>query len=247
MPVPTLTRPDEAQAWVDARLAEGSDYIKIVVEDGKPYGGNTPTLDEPTLAALIKATHSRKKLAMAHVSTEDSAQIALAAGADGLVHIFTDRSPEAGFAALAAQRKAFVTPTLTVVESTTGTASGASLADDPRLARYLTAEEMQNLRRSFPRRELRMQNSLAAVRQLHEAGVPILAGSDAPNPGTTHGASTHREMEGAAHGRHGRDGGARGPCIRLRRDQRLRGRQHDGGLRLLGWIRRTSLPAASRW
>ena len=29
---------------------------------------------------------------------------------------------------------------------------------------------------------------------LHEKGVPILAGTDAPNPGTTHGASIHREL-----------------------------------------------------
>jgi imidazolonepropionase-like amidohydrolase len=32
------------------------------------------------------------------------------------------------------------------------------------------------------------------VRQLHAAGVPLLAGTDAPNPGTTHGASLHREL-----------------------------------------------------
>jgi hypothetical protein len=31
--------------------------------------------------------------------------------------------------------------------------------------------------------------------QLREAGVPILAGTDAPNPGTTFGASLHRELE----------------------------------------------------
>ena len=31
--VPTLTTPAEAQAWVDARIAEGSDYIKIIIED----------------------------------------------------------------------------------------------------------------------------------------------------------------------------------------------------------------------
>ena len=29
---------------------------------------------------------------------------------------------------------------------------------------------------------------------LHEKGVPILAGTDAPNPGTAHGASVHREL-----------------------------------------------------
>ena len=28
-----------------------------------------------------------------------------------------------------------------------------------------------------------------------EAGVPVMAGSDAPNPGTTHGVTLHRELE----------------------------------------------------
>ena len=195
LPVPTLTRPEEAQAWVDARLAEGSDYIKIILEDGKAYGRQIPSLDKPTTAALAAAAHRRKKLAVAHISTEDWAKAALEAGVDGLVHIFSDRAPETGFVALAAKRKAFVTPTLTVVESTTGVASGASLADDPRLAPYLTADEVQNLRRSFPHHERVFQNALDAVRLLSQAGVPILAGTDAPNPGTAHGASIHRELE----------------------------------------------------
>ena len=34
-----------------------------------------------------------------------------------------------------------------------------------------------------------------AIRQLVAAGVPILAGTDAPGPGTTYGASLHRELE----------------------------------------------------
>ena len=33
------------------------------------------------------------------------------------------------------------------------------------------------------------------VRRLKAAGVPILAGTDAINPGTAHGASIHRELE----------------------------------------------------
>src|SRR5262249_4997059 len=33
------------------------------------------------------------------------------------------------------------------------------------------------------------------VRALKAAGVPILVGTDAPNPGTAHGASLHRELE----------------------------------------------------
>jgi imidazolonepropionase-like amidohydrolase len=196
LPVPTLKRPEEAEAWVDARVAEGSDYIKIVIEDSKLYGREIPTLDQATVAALAAAAHRRKKLAVAHIATQQSAREAFEAGADGLVHIFTDRAPEAGFVSLAAERKAFVIPTLTVVESTTGKASGASLADDPRLSPYLTAEETVNLRRSFPGGcGLVFQNALDAVRDLQKAGVPILAGSDAPNLGTAHGASLHRELE----------------------------------------------------
>jgi imidazolonepropionase-like amidohydrolase len=34
-----------------------------------------------------------------------------------------------------------------------------------------------------------------AIRQLFAAGVPLLAGTDSPAPGTTYGASLHRELE----------------------------------------------------
>ena len=198
MPIPTLTKPEEAQGWVDARIAEGSDYIKIVSEDGKAYGGDTPGLDQPTIAALIEAAQKRGKLAVVHVSTGDRAKAAIESGASGLVHLFADRAPEPGFAALVAGKKAFVVPTLTVVESTTGVASGKSLIEDARLAPYLRPDEAVSLGRSFPSRPNspnRMEHALATVRQLKAAGVPILAGSDAPNPGTSHGASLHREME----------------------------------------------------
>src|SRR5262249_59285529 len=53
-----------------------------------------------------------------------------------------------------------------------------------------------NLRRAFPKREtLHLSYAQATVRQLDSLGVPILAGTDAPNPGTGHGVSLHRELE----------------------------------------------------
>jgi len=192
--IPTLTRPAEAQAWVDARIAEGSDYIKIVDEDGSAYGMKVSSLDTPTITAIIKAAHRRGKMAVVHVSTAAAAQRDIAAGADGLAHIFTDKAPDAGFARLLAQRKAFVIPTLTVVESTTGVASGKDLAADLRVKSYLTQDEIATLQRSFPSRG-DLKFALDTVRQLRDAGVPILAGTDAPNPGTAHGASLHRELE----------------------------------------------------
>lgn len=66
-PIPTVTNPDQAQAFVDARIAEGSDFIKIIHDDGSTWAWTNqrvPMLDNPTMAALIKAPHRRGKLAV---------------------------------------------------------------------------------------------------------------------------------------------------------------------------------------
>ena len=193
---PTLSKPEEADAWVEARVAEGSDYIKIVIEDLSAYGKSRPTLDKETVAALAKAAHARGKLAVVHVSTAATARQAIEAGADGLVHLFTDRAADPGLAKLAAERKAFVIPTLTVLESANGIAGGSKLIEDVRLRGFLVPSEVEHLKTFFPvKTEGGMPVALDTVRQLAAAGVPVLAGSDTPNPGTVHGASLHREME----------------------------------------------------
>ena len=195
--IPTLSSPAEAQAWVDARIAEGSDYIKIVIDDASAYGGHRPTLDQETLKALIDAAHKRGKLAVVHIGTQRDARNAIEAGADGLAHLFADSAPAPDFAKLVAAHHAFVVPTLDVLESVSGTASGESLTADPRLAPYLTAEDAGNLKRSFPKFSTSLSEKYAeqTVAQLKAAHVPVLAGTDAPNPGTSHGVSIHRELE----------------------------------------------------
>src|SRR4029077_2393275 len=94
---------------------------------------------------------------------------------------------------------AFVVPTLTVLESETGKPSGASIATDAHLAPLLTEAEVHGLTSAFqfPGRlkTLSLDHARAAVATLKGAGVPLLAGTDAPNPGTAHGASLHRELE----------------------------------------------------
>ncbi|MEA2343980.1 MAG: hypothetical protein QOF63_2149 [Thermoanaerobaculia bacterium] len=195
-PIPTFKTGDDPQAFVDARIAEGSDYIKLIVETGEAYGMNLPTLSKSDLTALIAAAHKRGKMAVVHISTLHGARDAIDAGADALVHIFADKTPDAGFGAFVAAHHAFVVPTLTVNESTTGIGSGTSLNTDAHLAPYLNADESANLKTSFPKAKgLSLDNAYAAVRQLKAAGVPILAGTDSPNPGTAHGASMHRELE----------------------------------------------------
>ncbi|MGE5243307.1 MAG: amidohydrolase family protein [Betaproteobacteria bacterium] len=197
-PIPTLGSAAEAQAFVDARLAEGSDYIKIIVDDGSSYGTTIPTLTSDEVAAVVRASHARGRMAVVHIGSQREAIMAIESGADGLAHLFADSPPSDRFAPLVAAHHAFVIPTLTVLESTTGRPSGASLTTDHRLAPYLDEAEIAQLKTVFPHRPGSKQNleyARAAVAQLKAAGVPLLAGSDAPNPGTAHGASIHRELE----------------------------------------------------
>jgi imidazolonepropionase-like amidohydrolase len=196
--IPTLAGPAEAQAFVDARIAEGSDYIKIVYDDGATYGLHFPTLGKETLKAVIAAAHQRERLAVVHIGALADAREAIGDGADGLAHLFVDRAPDPEFGRFVAAHHAFVIPTLTVLESIAGRASGAALAKDPRFTPFVPAPFLANLERSFPQRPgeaLHYEGAEEAVRQLKAAGAPLLAGSDAPNPGTAHGASLHRELE----------------------------------------------------
>jgi imidazolonepropionase-like amidohydrolase len=198
MKIPIIAAASEAQAFVDARIAEGSDYITIVYDDGASYGLQIPTIGRDVLGAVVAAAKRRGKLAVVHIGARSGAEAAIDAGASGLVHLFADAAPDAGFVQRVVGAHAFVIPTLSVNESTTGVASGAPLIGDSRLSPWLTAAEKTSLQASFPKRATSKQNlrfALDATRQLHAAGVPILAGTDAPNPGTAHGVSLHRELE----------------------------------------------------
>jgi imidazolonepropionase-like amidohydrolase len=154
--IPTLARAQDAQAFVDARIAEGSDYIKLIKDDGSAFGFERPTLDRATLAAVIRAAHARRKLAVVHIATAADAREALAEGADVIAHAYAGR-PDPDIAREAARRGVHWTPTLVVM----GQGEGPS----------------------------------AVVRDLYAAGVSILAGTDAPNPGAEYGATVHAEME----------------------------------------------------
>jgi imidazolonepropionase-like amidohydrolase len=196
--VPTVAAATDAPAWVAARQAEGSDFIKIVREDLHVYdaGRSLPTLDAVTAAALIDAAHGRGMLAVVHASAQDSARESLRDGADGLVHVFQDAPADPEFVALARTRGAFVVPTLSVIAAFSGRPS--ALAEDPRLRGWLAPEQLQSLGESMrfaqPTPAL-LANAIESVRRLHAAGVVILAGTDAPNPGTAHGASLHGELQ----------------------------------------------------
>ncbi len=192
--IPTITDPAQAQSFVDARIAEGSDYIKIVYA----VDGRMPSISRETLAAVVRAAKNRDKLAVVHATTLQAARDALDAGADGLVHLFVDAPVDDAFIKAAVASRVFFIPTFTVLESLCGTGGGATLVSDPDLGPFVNLQAAENLKRSFPSRggpERKLPVAQEAARLLKAAGVPVLAGTDAPNPGTAHGISIHRELE----------------------------------------------------
>ena len=149
------------------------------------------------MAALVKAAHAAHKLAVAHVATQEEARQAIEAGIDGLAHVFFDQPASPEIVTLAHDHHVFVVATLSVAAAAAGADNGPALATDRRLKDWLTSGQVDALKARFPGNKQRpalLANAIENVRRLHVAGVPILAGTDAGNPGTTHGASLHGEL-----------------------------------------------------
>ncbi|WP_328946632.1 amidohydrolase family protein [Streptomyces sp. NBC_00250] len=168
-PFDTISRPEDAADFVATRLREGSDYLKIVIDDGSTAGTRLPVLGARTAAALVAAAHGAGLRTIAHAATATEAATALAAGVDGLAHAWWEEGTGAPsteeLAAQAAAQGVFVVSTLAYAE-----ASGGGRPDRGAYAAQVVA-------------------ALAA------AGAPLLAGTDATPFAPLHGEAMHRELE----------------------------------------------------
>ncbi len=195
IPIPTLSNAADADAFVAARQAEGSDFIKVVYENGSEYDGSIATLDRATLQAVLAAARQRGLLSIVHVSTLEFAKHALQAGADGLAHVFSDLTADQELLDLARQHNAFVIATLAVQASVAGQSQIDRWLALPAVDQQLSQVQRNSLSSAFPNAYPDViDTALRSVASLHAAGVRILAGSDAPNPGTAHGIGLHQEL-----------------------------------------------------
>ena len=195
--LPTLVRAEDADSFVSARVAEGSDFIKLILEHNSLSNPpeSLPTLSPDTLCAAIAAAHARRRKAIVHVSQQADARDAIACGADGLAHLFSDQAPDPALVRQAAAKGIFFETTLSVLAGVSGLTLGADLAADPRAAPFLSEGQKRSLTGAFPTPHPdAFEKGLAVARALHAAGVPLLAGTDAPGPATAHGVSIHQEL-----------------------------------------------------
>lgn len=166
-----VTGPEDAQRFLDWRVSNGVDLIKIIIED--PEATEVPALDIPTLRALVDGAHERGLLTVAHAVTAAAFDRGLDAGVDVLTHIPFDGPLGAETIERIVETNTLVSPTLVMMRAIA----------DARLGEHADAA---------------FGMALDNVRALHSAGARIIAGTDAnetPFAPVPHGPSLHDELE----------------------------------------------------
>lgn len=198
---PFVNTPDEAVKFVNKQIDGGAAYIKILLEDGTYIGyPGLPLLDENTVKAAVNEAHRRGKMAVAHVTTIETARLAVDCGVDGLGHLFFDGLPDSDLIAAMEASDVFVIANLTTLSTAFGN-SAEALAKDGRVSSRLDKKWLDSLSRSmnvYPQGKI--EDAYTAVKMLRDSGVDILAGSDVSEPmptlgGLAHGASLHHELQ----------------------------------------------------
>ncbi|MDQ2812459.1 MAG: amidohydrolase family protein [Actinomycetota bacterium] len=105
-----ISGPEQAAQFVADRVAEGSDYLKIVI--GRP----APSHDQATLDALTAAAREHGKLTVAHASSYESVEMAQLARVNVLTHVPLDKALDETAAARAIADGRILVPTLTMME-----------------------------------------------------------------------------------------------------------------------------------
>ncbi|WP_019037484.1 amidohydrolase family protein [Psychroflexus tropicus] len=164
-PVPTLDGPEDAAEFVEGRVKSEVDYIKIIVE---PYKN---TLSHETVAEIIKEAHNKGLKSVVHVSRLEDGLNVLENNANGLVHIWWDKTvDEETLNRLSNTKRFFIIPTLLTTLKAFDNIGEAS-------KEFLTKKQL-----------------LSEVRKLHQADIPILAGTDPPNLGINYGTDLYEEL-----------------------------------------------------
>lgn len=199
--MPFSTTPEEAVAYISKLIAAGSDYIKFMVDDGSVEGHpGLPALDQATLNAGVAEANRRGMLTVAHALTVDATRMSIEAGIGGLAHLFMDQPHSPEIIEEIAASGAFVVPCVVLNASMMGI-TGDELAADPRVSSRLDQAWLETLRSSFNRYpQGDIDDVLASVKALHDAGVDLLVGTDTSVPipflgGLAHGASVHHELQ----------------------------------------------------
>lgn len=182
-------QPQDAESFVQRRIDEGSDYIKVI--------SDIPGPSQETLSAVTKAAHEKGKKVVAHASSYVPFQMALEAGVDVVTHAPRDKAVDAAMIEKMVADKTASVPTLIMMREVGNPPSFGTVLSS--LLKPSLVKAIVKIRRAS-QGVLDYDNAKQSVSEMYRAGIPVLAGTDcheeAGSPADVkHGISMHQELE----------------------------------------------------
>ena len=205
VPTRIVNSPADAVREIDALALKKPDVIKLVY-DNRTYGTRSlPTVDRPTLEAVVANAKRHGLKTIVHVGTWGDVRDAVNAGAAAVTHTpGPDPLPD-DLPALMVRRGTVHIPTLAVQTDFLRILNDRTMLQDSMLVAVTSdslcaaygavTDTATALRGWLAFQRSNMTSNGVAVRRLAEAGVTMITGTDAGNLGVFQGWSVHRELQ----------------------------------------------------
>jgi imidazolonepropionase-like amidohydrolase len=201
VPTRIVDSPDDAKRQVNELAAKDPDVVKVVYDHRSYLGRAMPTIDRPTLDAVVATAKAHGLKTVVHVGTWDDVRHAILAGAAAVTHT-PEGQPPADIPALMVERGTVHIPTLAVQSDYARVADDPSLLDSPLLASMIGAKAISVYKQPptgqfagwVKLQRTSRESNATTVRTLASAGVIMVTGTDGGNPAVFQGYSVHREL-----------------------------------------------------
>jgi len=171
-----------ASEWVENRLYNGADLIKIIRDGGggPPDFQEIPTLSFDQINNIISAAKEQNKLSVAHTVTLEETTTIAAFGIDGFAHLWFGKESVSD-----EQLQALVNSGVFIIPTTQTQARIWEMVEtSPPPVKAYAEENMSS-----------MESVQKEILRLHKAGIKILAGNDPPNFEINYGNDLYDELK----------------------------------------------------
>lgn len=103
-----LERSEQVETWVQKRVDEGSDYVKLIVDNPGP--------SQEVLNALAQSAREKGRMSIAHAGNREAWSMALDAGVDVVTHVPMSGVLESEMAERVSKEGRIAVPTLSMME-----------------------------------------------------------------------------------------------------------------------------------
>ena len=171
-PIETINDSVTPEQFVEHRVAKGADLIKIVSGNPPPgsIGATNPTLSFAQIEAITRAAKARNRKVLVHVARIDETVRIARLGVDGFAHLWSygDSASDEQLRVLK-DAGVFVIPTALLQQR------AWQVIDREPAGKHTFRESLSP-----------MPLVLHEIRRVHDAGIPIVAGTDPPNYGVNY-------------------------------------------------------------